>query len=123
MAPANVVCWFEIPVLNLKKSAEFYNAVLKTEMKHEIMGPNPTYVFPTATSEGVSGHIYEGKPPAKGTGPTVSFVAPDTVEKSMERVKTAGGEVVSPVIEIPFGRFAYCLDLDGNSFSVFEFAK
>ena len=123
MAPANVVCWFEIPVTSLKKSAEFYNAVLKTEMRHEIMGPNATYVFPTATSGGVGGHIYEGKPPARGTGPTVSFVAPDTVEKSAERVKTAGGEVVSPVIEIPFGRFAYCLDPDGNSFSVFEFAK
>jgi uncharacterized protein len=121
MTPANVVCWFEIPVSNLKKSAEFYNAVLKTEMKHEIMGPNPTYVFPTATSQGVGGHIYEGKPPAKGSGPTVHLVSPDRLEDSMQRVTKHGGEVVSPVIDIPAGRFVYCLDPDGNSIGLFTF--
>jgi hypothetical protein len=31
----------------------------------------------------------------------------------------SGGEVVSPIITIPAGRFAYCLDPDGNSFGLF----
>ncbi len=37
----------------------------------------------------------------------------------MARVFDSGGEVVSPVIDIPAGRFAYCLDPDGNSFGLF----
>ena len=37
----------------------------------------------------------------------------------MARVSAAGGEVVSPAITIEAGRFAYCLDPDGNSFSIF----
>jgi predicted enzyme related to lactoylglutathione lyase len=32
----------------------------------------------------------------------------------------AGDEkVVSPIVEIPAGRFAYCLDPDGNSIGLF----
>jgi predicted enzyme related to lactoylglutathione lyase len=37
----------------------------------------------------------------------------------MERVTGNGGRIVSPVIEIPAGRFTYCLDPDGNSFGLF----
>jgi predicted enzyme related to lactoylglutathione lyase len=37
----------------------------------------------------------------------------------MERVTANGGQVVSPVVQIPSGRFAYCLDPDGNSFGLF----
>ena len=83
------------------------------------MGPNVTAVFPTADNNGVGGHLYEGKTPPKGTGPTVHLVAPDKLEDAMARVFDNGGEVVSPVVEIPAGRFAYCLDPDGNSFGLF----
>jgi predicted enzyme related to lactoylglutathione lyase len=34
-------------------------------------------------------------------------------------VVPAGGKVVSDPIAIPAGRFAYCLDPDGNSFGLF----
>ena len=119
MTPANVVCWFEFPVSNLKKASAFYNTVLKTELREQQMGPNVTAIFPTADQNGAGGHLYEGKPPAKGTGPTIHLVAPDKLEDAMARVYDSGGEVVSPVIEIPAGRFAYCLDPDGNSFGLF----
>ena len=36
-----------------------------------------------------------------------------------DKDKANGGEVVSPIITIPAGRFAYCLDPDGNSFGLF----
>ena len=41
------------------------------------------------------------------------------LEAAIERVTDNGGKVVSPVVEIPAGRFAYCLDPDGNSFGFF----
>ena len=40
----------------------------------------------------------------------------------MERVKQAGGTVVSPIIQIPPGRFFYATDPDGNSIGLFEVA-
>lgn len=117
----NPVVWTEIPVSNLTKASQFYNAVLETEMVRQEMGPNLTMVFPYEGKNGVAGHLYEGKPAAPGTGPTVHFAVSGTVEAAMERAAKAGGKVVSPVVEIPDGRFAYCSDLDGNSFGVFTF--
>ncbi len=121
--PDHFTVWTEIPTTDLDKAIAFYAAVFKLELKKEVAGPNPIAMFPTKNDTGVAGHIYPGKPAPKGTGPTVHFAAPDTVEDTMERVKKAGGEVLSEVITIPAGRFAYCLDPDGNSIGVFSYPK
>ena len=93
-------------------------AVLETELRDEDGGPNPMANFP-AVKGGVAGHLYPGKPAAPGTGPTI-HLAVEAVGPAMERVAANGGQVVSPVIDIPAGKFAYCLDPDGNSFGVFS---
>ena len=67
----------------------------------------------------VGGHLYPGKPAADG-GNTIHIALPDSLEAGIERCKAAGGEVVSPPIQIPPGRFAYAKDLDGNSIGLFE---
>jgi predicted enzyme related to lactoylglutathione lyase len=36
-----------------------------------------------------------------------------------DKARTNGGEIVSPIITIPAGRFDYCLDPDGYSFGLF----
>ena len=56
---------------------------------------------------GVGGHLYPGKPAANGEGPTIHLVAEGRLEDTMDRVKDAGGQVVSPPITIPPGRFFY----------------
>ncbi len=117
--PANPVVWIEIPVSNLERSARFFNDVLQTEMIRQEMGPNLTMVFPYTGKDGVAGHLYEGKPAAAGSGNTVHFMLPDSLDAGMERVTRAGGKIVSPVIEIPDGKFTYCQDIDGNSFGIF----
>jgi predicted enzyme related to lactoylglutathione lyase len=48
------------------------------------------------------------------------MVSPDTVEAALERVKTAGGKVLSDIISISCGQFAYCLDPDGNSIGIYS---
>ena len=67
---------------------------------------------------GVSGHLYPSDKPASG-GVTVHLVAPTPLEETLTRVKEAGGRVVSDVLTIPDGRFAYALDPDGNSVGFF----
>lgn len=117
--PENAVVWFEIPVTDLEKSKAFYGAVLQNELENQEMGPNVTAIFTPASGGGVSGHLYVGKPGIAGQGNTIHLAAPSPLEESLKRVTAAGGQVVSDIIAIPAGRFAYCLDLDGNSFGLF----
>lgn len=118
--PVNAAVWFEIPVTDLQRAKAFYGSVLMTEFTDNNTGPNPMAVFAyTGGEAGVSGHLYPGRPAGSGAGPTVHLPLPDSVENGIERVIAAGGKVLSPVIDIPAGRFAYCLDPDGNSIGIF----
>lgn len=119
MTPTNAIVWFEIPVRDLDKGKTFYGKVTGQTLKDEQMGPNPTAIFAYSGNDNVSGHLYVGEPAAKGSGNTV-HLAVDRLEPALERVGEAGGEVVSPIIAIPAGRFAYCRDPDGNSFGLFS---
>ena len=118
--PQNFTVWAEIPVTDLDRAMNFYETVFHLDLKKDESGPNPMVFFPTAGKGGVAGHLYPGKPVADGSGPTVHFACPDRLEDALERVSEAGGKVLSEVISIPAGRFAYCLDPDGNSIGVFS---
>jgi hypothetical protein len=115
--PDNAAVWFEIPVRDLAGAKAFYGKVTGHPLKDEQMGPNPTAVFAYKSGAGVSGHLYVGEPAGKGGNIVHLNVA--ALEPALARVTEAGGEVVSPIIAIPAGRFAYCRDPDGNSFGLF----
>ena len=119
--PTHAVVWFEIPVTDLAKSTAFYQAITQHEMVQTEMGGQAMSIFPTTDpATGVSGNLVEGKPAGEGAGPTLHLVCKGKLEDTIQRVWDAGGRVVSPEVVIPEGRFAYCLDLDGNSISIFE---
>lgn len=117
--PDNALLWSEIPVRDLDKGIAFYSAVFDFAMQKEQMGPNETAMFPYQ-QPGSSGHLYPGEPAKEGAGPTVHLAVPDTVEATAKRCEAAGGKLVSPIIEIPIGRFQYATDPDGNSIAFFE---
>lgn len=119
--PENFTVWTEIPVRDLKKAVLFYSTVFQVDLKIEDMEPNPVAMLPTKDEKGIAGHLYPGKPAADGAGPTVHLHCPDSVESGLKRVEEAGGTVLSDVIDIPPGRFAYCLDPDGNSIGLFTY--
>ncbi|MFD0980763.1 VOC family protein [Tropicimonas aquimaris] len=119
--PKNATVWIEIPVTDMDKAMQFYEAVTGLALKRDDTGPNPMAIFQVEDPAlGVAGHLYPGTPARNGEGPTIHLSVAGSVEEAMERVRAAGGAVVSPAIEIPPGRFAYCMDLDGNSIGVFE---
>ena len=117
--PFNTCVWFEIPCTDLDASKQFYEKVLGVTMTRSDDGPNPMAAFTSMQDEGVSGHLYPGKPAARGTGATIHLAVKDKLEDAMARVPEAGGKVVSEIIPIPVGRFVYCEDLDGNSIGLF----
>jgi predicted enzyme related to lactoylglutathione lyase len=119
-SPQNSMVWFEIPVTDMERSRAFYGAVLQTNLVDDNTGPNPMAIFPTSDMQsGLSGHLYPGKPASDGIGPTIHLAAPAPLEDALARVGENGGRVLSPIIKIPPGRFAYCLDPDGNSIGLF----
>jgi predicted enzyme related to lactoylglutathione lyase len=117
--PANAAVWFEIPVVDLDRARAFYGAVLQNEIEAQEGGPNPMAMFVAKDQGAVTGHLYPGTPAPRGTGSTIHLAVAAPLEKALERVTANGGEVASPVITIPAGSFAYCLDPDGNSFGLF----
>ncbi len=117
--PQHAAVWFEIPVADQARAKAFYSAVTGNPLHDEEGGQNPMARFAAADRDSVAGHVYPGKPAVPGTGPTI-HLAVDNVEAAIGRVAANGGQVVSPIISIPAGRFAYCLDPDGNSIGVFS---
>lgn len=114
----NTAVWFEVPVTDFERAKRFYGAVLGQPLEDEEGGPNPMATFPKARENAVTGHLYPGTPAPRGSGNTIHLGVKE-LEPALGRVTENGGEVVSPVIRIPAGRFAYCLDPDGNSFGLF----
>ncbi|XWN30492.1 MAG: VOC family protein [Devosia sp.] len=119
MTTKNTCVWFEIPVADLDRARAFYGTVLGRELNQQDGGPNPMVAFSDMADPGVSGHLYPGKPAASGNGPTIHLAAPDSLAATAERVRQAGGQVVSDPIEIPSGSFFYATDPDGNSVGFF----
>ncbi|WP_157016446.1 VOC family protein [Mesorhizobium xinjiangense] len=117
--PDHAIIWAEIPVTDMERAKAFYAAVLQNTLVDDDPGPNPISMF-VVKEKGRAGHLYPGKPAAPGTGSTVHLAVPAPLEDAMERLEANGGSVVTPVIEIPAGRFAYCLDPDGNSIGLFS---
>lgn len=119
--PQNFLVWGELPVSDLKKAVQFYAQVTGADLTIDESGPNPMAVFRRADGQsGVALHLYSGRPADKGTGPTLHIAAEGQVEQIMDRVKKAGGQVVSDPIRIPAGLFFYAIDPDGNSVGFFE---
>ena len=120
ITPENAMVWFEIPVTDMERSKRFYAAVLRASFVDDNTGPNPMAIFAIRDMQsGLSGHLYPGKPAPAGTGNTIHLAAPAPLEEALGRVGENGGKVVSGIITIPPGRFAYCTDPDGNSIGLF----
>lgn len=119
--PKDFLVWGELPVADLEKAVAFYRTVTQGEITITEDGPNPMAVFQVKDSAaGIALSIYPGTPPERGTGPTLHLAAKGKLEEVMQRVRDAGGEVVSDPIPLPAGRFFYAIDLDGNSVGFFE---
>ena len=117
--PEHAAVWFEVPVTDLRASAAFYGKVLETELKMDAsMGPEMA-IFPTRNG-GVGGSLYTDAGAVGSTAVVVHLSSPTPLEGALDRVAGTGGQVVSDIITLPSGgRFAYCLDIDGNRFGLF----
>ncbi|MBR9846493.1 MAG: VOC family protein [Algicola sp.] len=113
----NMVGWFEIPVHDMDRAKQFYEAVFKIEIAIHDFGGMLMGWFP----------FNEGKPGAAGTlikqdtyipsqeGALVYFISED-VQNELDRIEVAGGKIYQPKTQISpeHGFMGVFIDSEGN---------
>jgi uncharacterized protein len=112
----SVAVWFEIPAKDFDRAARFYERILGVTLRRDSMGPMTLGIFPYEEPN-ASGCIIAGPNAVPGKdGPIVYLNADGVLEKAIDAAWEAGGEVITPVTELPdgMGRFAHLRDTEGN---------
>lgn len=85
------ICYLEIPTDHIEHSSEFYRAVFDWNIRRRDDG---TLAFDDTVNE-VSGTWVTGRPASTEPGILI-YVMVDNVEQTLEKVRAAGGDVVTP---------------------------
>lgn len=114
---ANVLNWFEIPVLDLDRAIKFYSTVFSYSSMHQMnLGGLQMAIFPME-GDGVGGALcqHEEYNPSK-EGSLIYLNANPDLSIPLSKVESAGGEVLMPKKQISpeIGFMALFIDSEGN---------
>ncbi len=114
----NMVGWFEIPVVDMKRAKTFYDKVFQIEIQIQDFGGTLMGWFPWAEGKpGANGSLiqHEVYKPSNTDGVLIYFASED-VQKELDRIEAAGGRVLKPKTQISpeIGFMALFLDSEGN---------
>ena len=103
MLQANVPAWFEIPVTDIDRAQQFYEALLGISMKRQrYMGDTDQAVFPNGGPDHASGALVQAnaeRTPAQAQGSLV-YLSVSDIRPLLARVSELGGEVLLPLTPI-----------------------
>lgn len=109
--------WFEIPVRDMDRAQVFYEKLLGTPIRREMIANSQLGVF-AHDEAGVGGCLIAGDtaPPPSTTGTLVYLNAGPLLDALLARVESAGGRVTTPKVQLPgsMGCFAHITDTEGN---------
>jgi uncharacterized protein len=109
------ICYIEIPAIDVRRSAEFYEKVFGWRIRQRSDG---SIAFDDTTGE-VSGTWVRGRPPATSPG-LLLYIMVDSVAATIDGVVAHGGELVQPIgMDAPeiTARFR---DLAGNIIGLYQ---
>jgi predicted enzyme related to lactoylglutathione lyase len=86
------VCYIEIPAVDVRRSADFYEKVFGWQLRHRADGQT---AFDDTTGE-VSGTWVTGRSPSSDPGLLV-YIMVDSVAATIDTVISQGGEIVQPI--------------------------
>jgi len=119
---ANVINWFEIPVVDFERAKKFYETILQINMPSMEMGAATMGFFPYEPGNGkVSGAICKGASyHVSAAGPKIYLNGNPDLSEILGRVNAAGGEVLVPKEQITpeHGYMAVFKDTEGNHISL-----
>ncbi len=116
----NIISWFEIPAVNLKRAISFYSKVLDIELTEGGFGEDEMAFFPS-DMKNVSGAIVKGKNRTpKEDGTLIYFNGGEDLNIPLGRVEESGGKVIFPktLIMPEAGYFAIFIDSEGNKVAI-----
>ena len=125
----NRVIHFEIHATDTARLAEFYRSIFGWEVRKWDSPGVDYWIVMTAPEDskepGINGGIVGRKGPApKGGEPVTSFVCTvhvPSVDEFIKKIESGGGSVALPKMAIPgLAWLAYCKDIDGNLFGIYE---
>jgi predicted enzyme related to lactoylglutathione lyase len=111
---------FEIPVDDGTRAMKFYTDLFGWKFEKFPGGEQDYWLVSTGdkSEPGIDGGFTMRSEMFQGT---VNTIGVDSVDAFIKKVEKAGGKIASGAQEIPgVGRFAYCIDTEGNAFGIFE---
>lgn len=123
----NVIDWFEIPVSDLPRAQVFYETVLQTTLQREAYaGAGMQMAVFAGEGDAVKGALMSGHPAMQvgACGTLVYLHAGASLDAALQRVVTAGGQVVMGKVVLPegLGVMAHMRDVDGNRVGLHAYA-
>jgi predicted enzyme related to lactoylglutathione lyase len=124
----NPVVHFEMPYDNRARMTKFYKSVFgwQTRMLGKDMGHYVTATTTETDDNGpkkpgaINGGFYPKKPDWPAQYPSI-VIAVDDVNKSIKKIKAAGGNVLGEPMEIPnVGQYVSFIDSEGNRVSMLQ---
>jgi predicted enzyme related to lactoylglutathione lyase len=112
---ANALTWFEIPTVDLDRALRFYETVLDLKLNKEVFGGTPMAIFPHSESNAGGALVQDPKRNPSPDGTLIYLDAAGKLDACIERVRRAGGTLVSPKTDIGDPGFvAVFRDPEGN---------
>ncbi|MDD3654285.1 MAG: VOC family protein [Desulfotomaculaceae bacterium] len=112
------VIHFELNADQPERAVQFYENVFNWQIiKWD--GPEDYWLIETGeVKQGINGAIIKRRHPGETTVNTISVV---DIEEFMEKIRKAGGKVLTEKMTIPgVGYVAYCQDTEGNTFGIIQ---
>ena len=114
---ANILSWFEIPVVDIDRAINFYKKVfIYPEMQQMDFGGFKMAFFPTNSDE-LGGALCKGEHYVpSGDGIVIYFSVNPDLSEALSKVEPAGGKIIMPKKQISeeYGYMAMFIDSEGN---------
>ncbi|MCH2449893.1 MAG: VOC family protein [Gracilimonas sp.] len=115
----NAINWFEIPARDIERARKFYEGIFSFEMHELDIGDGLRMALFPAESGTVGGTIIQNDDwykPSNSEGPLLYLNANPDLQKVLDRVEEAGGEIIIPkrLITEENGYMAVIIDSEGN---------
>jgi predicted enzyme related to lactoylglutathione lyase len=114
----HAINWFEIPAANFERAVTFYNTILDASLRKEIIAGVPNGILPYEQDDShnaIGGAVIFDeriKPGMSGILPYLNCTG--KLDAVLSRVPAAGGLVLMPATQTPFGSLAMIMDSEGN---------
>ncbi len=113
----NMVGWFEIPVSDMERAKNFYEAVfaIKIELQ-DFMGFQMGWFPDRGEERGATGTLVKQSSYVPSKEGTLIYFSCDDLKHELDKVEGAGGEIIQKKTQISpdYGNMAVFLDTEGN---------